>query len=214
MSKDKIVWINLRVISAFSAFAALNDPTQPHLAGVSVRVTADAVTYSATNGHVAVLKIEPNDCAPDWTGEVIVPAAACKGWKFKKREVGHGFLSPNGDSHFELFQPATGTGRSFLPVVGEYPDIRRYVPTRAGEGCAQFSGHYLAMFETLAAELGAGAPFVHHNGDGPAPVTFRAVERMIGIIMPIRREAHAGSKDQSGSFVPPAFLTAPAKIAA
>lgn len=85
------------------------------------------------------------------------------------------------------------------PIDGTYPDWRRVLPAKATGELAQYSGHYMADFHTIAGLLSDSkspmAPIVHHNGTGFTLVT-RLGAGALGVIMPVRYDiedmAHPG----------------------
>ncbi len=77
------------------------------------------------------------------------------------------------------------------PVVATYPDWRRIVPSELSGETAQFNPAYIAdmgkIGETLTSKRKSGlSAHVHHNGDGPAGVTFPGCKDAFAILMPIR----------------------------
>ena len=77
------------------------------------------------------------------------------------------------------------------PVDGSYPDWRRVVPSDLSGVTAQFQPVYIAdmgkIGETLTGKRKNGLPaHIHHNGEGPAGVTFPGCDDAFAVLMPIR----------------------------
>ena len=80
---------------------------------------------------------------------------------------------------------------SCKPVDGSFPDWRRVVPTELNGETAQFNPAYVADMGKIGVLLfGRGKPVlsaqIHHNGEGPAGVTFASCEDAFAVLMPIR----------------------------
>lgn len=76
-------------------------------------------------------------------------------------------------------------------VDGSFPDWRRVVPTELTGETAQFNPAYVADMGKIGEILfGRGKPVlsaqIHHNGEGPAGVTFGSCEDAFAVLMPIR----------------------------
>lgn len=77
------------------------------------------------------------------------------------------------------------------PIDGSFPDWRRVIPSELTGVAAQFQPHYVADMgkigllltgkrkDTLPAQI-------HHNGDGPAGITFPHAPEAFAVLMPIR----------------------------
>ena len=77
----------------------------------------------------------------------------------------------------------------YEPIDGTYPDWRRVVPGMDPSNvAAQFNPAYVGDMGKIAKLLGSksGSAVIHHNGDGPAGVTFGGREDCFAVIMPLR----------------------------
>lgn len=77
------------------------------------------------------------------------------------------------------------------PIDGTYPDWRRVVPSDLSGDAAQFNPAYVADMGKIGDLLrgkrkGALSAHIHHNGEGPAGVTFPEIEDAFAVLMPIR----------------------------
>lgn len=86
------------------------------------------------------------------------------------------------------------------PVDGVFPDWRRVVPSEITGTIAQFNPIYVADMGKIGVLL-AGKPkryshsagltaHIHHNGEGPAGVSFPGVDDAYAVLMPIRGAYH------------------------
>lgn len=86
------------------------------------------------------------------------------------------------------------------PVDGNYPDWRRVVPNADLSGeTAQFNASYIADLAKMGALMigkkgkdSGMTYYLHHNGNGPAGVTFPGCEDAFAVLMPYRTKAEAG----------------------
>ena len=77
------------------------------------------------------------------------------------------------------------------PIDGTYPDWRRIVPSDLTGVTAQFNPAYIADLGKMGDLLrgkrkGSLAAHIHHNGEGPAAITFPEVDDCFAVLMPIR----------------------------
>jgi DNA polymerase-3 subunit beta len=77
------------------------------------------------------------------------------------------------------------------PIDGSYPDWRRVVPSDLTGVTAQFNHTYVADMGKIGMLLrGQRKPsldaHIHHNGEGPAAITFPEVDDCFAVLMPIR----------------------------
>jgi DNA polymerase-3 subunit beta len=68
---------------------------------------------------------------------------------------------------------------------GVFPDYTRVIPDKCSGVTAQFNAKYLSDMQGVANILDAQHPCIHHNGNGPALVSF-GLEPIFGVIMPVR----------------------------
>lgn len=142
----------------------------------------------ATDGHrLFCAKIDLEGVAPfdGW----IIPAAAIKR-----------ALTGNKAPTIDL-SPARLGDVAYEPIDAQYPDWRRVLPDDDLSGAtAQFNPSYIADFGKIGDILagkkkGSILPCqVHHNGDGPAGITFSANDACFGVLMPIR-SSYANTAD-------------------
>lgn len=79
------------------------------------------------------------------------------------------------------------------PVDGSYPDWRRVMPDADGLSgeVAQFNPAYIADMGKIGVILRGKRKnsldaHIHHNGEGPAGVTFPEIDNAFAVLMPIR----------------------------
>ena len=77
------------------------------------------------------------------------------------------------------------------PIDGTYPDWRRVVPSDLSGVTAQFNPNYVADLGKMGVLLRGKRKnsldvHVHHNGDGPAAITFPEIAYAFAVLMPIR----------------------------
>lgn len=132
----------------------------------------------STNGHVMFCgKIDLTDVAPfdGW----IIPREA-----IKRAVTGYK------DSTIEISPTRVGDIAT-QPVDGTYPDWRRVLPDETSGEVAQFNPDYIAdvgkMGDLLRGKRkGSLSAHIHHNGEGPAGVTFPEIDDAFAVLMPIR----------------------------
>lgn len=79
------------------------------------------------------------------------------------------------------------------PIDGFYPDWRRILPNADGltGETAQFNPAYIADMGKIGVTLrgkrkGSLDAHIHHNGEGPAAITFPEIDNAFAVLMPIR----------------------------
>lgn len=77
------------------------------------------------------------------------------------------------------------------PIDGIFPDWWRVVPTELSGVTAQFNPAYIADLGKMGDLLrgkrkGSLAAHIHHNGEGPAAITFPEIDDCFAVLMPIR----------------------------
>jgi hypothetical protein len=80
---------------------------------------------------------------------------------------------------------------SCRPIDGAYPDWRRVVPDELSGETAQFNPPYIADMGKIGDILtgkrrNSLSAHIHHNGEGPAGVTFPDCTDAFAVLMPIR----------------------------
>lgn len=165
-----------------------------YLVGICVDARASDVTLVTTDGHrmltypVAADAIE--GLAP---GEYIIPREALEAVKPAKAGRTTLPITIEIDVVNGRENKITGATSVVTPLIdGKYPDWRRVMPAKATGEPAQYNGHYMADFHTIAGLLSDSkspmAPIIHHNGTGSALVT-RLGAGALGVIMPVRYDA-------------------------
>jgi DNA polymerase III subunit beta len=137
----------------------------------------------STDGHRAFVgKIDLTD-VPAFDGWIIcrdVLKRALTG--YKARDI---VISP------------TRTGNiACKPVDGVFPEWRRVVTSELSGVTAQFNNAYVGDFgkiDKLLAGRTVPSAHIHHNGDGPAGVTFPDIQNAFGVLMPVRGDDTAGA---------------------
>lgn len=180
--------INIATLKAVN-LAASTEETRYYLCGVYVEVTAKTVTYTATNGHILLSRredsVEPNTLIGAW----IIPSAFIKTAKPNKYiDIATMTTIAGPNDGVRLAFDGTITGM-VAPIDGSFPDYRRVLPATVDGKPGQYDGNYTAVMAKFAKALGLGYAHIHHNGDGPAPVTFNSHQGVFGVIMPLRANA-------------------------
>ena len=154
---------------------ASTEQARYYLNGVYVDPTGFLVS---TDGHRAfVSKIDIID-APSFDGWIIPRDAlkrALTGYKADTIEI----------------SPTRVGDVATQPIDATYPDWRRVVPSELSGVVAQFNPAYIADMGKIGDLLrgkrkGALAAHVHHNGEGPAGITFPEIDDAFAVLMPIR----------------------------
>lgn len=157
-----------------------------YMVGILVDVTPTAVTLVATDGHRLLAVPADDDATRPPPGQYIIPRDAIESVRPCKagRTPLPLELAIEG-GRFTITGATTVTGAL---VDGRYPDWRHVTPAAATGEPAQYNGHYMADFMTVAGLLlgskAPHAPIIHHNGAGPALVT--GLGDALGVIMPVR----------------------------
>ena len=154
-----------------------------------------ALVAVATDGHRL---LAANILPCDETGEP-VDVPKFDGWiiprdALKKALAGH-------KARLILVSPDRIGDVSYTPIDGTFPDWRRVVPAEVSGVAAHFNANYVADFGKIYRLLTGNKtplPLLHHNGEGPAGVTFGTAERVIGVLMPVR---HDGTEWRPGNVV-------------
>ncbi|MFW6855321.1 DNA polymerase III subunit beta [Burkholderia gladioli] len=80
----------------------------------------------------------------------------------------------------------------FRPLEGIYPDYRRILATRVSGVVGHYDPDRLAVLKKIGNTLRRSKnaiPYVHHNGEGNAVITFGCLPTFIGILMHDRNAA-------------------------
>ena len=114
--------VNVRALAA-CATAASRETSRPYLCGVHILRDATGITYSATNGHVAILLHKADGGGEEI--DLIVPSElclipGCTAPVYEEMVIGEGDLPS-----------LQVNGRVGHAISGPFPDLFRLVPTRA-----------------------------------------------------------------------------------
>lgn len=177
--------VNIRILKAVAACAASNEETRYYLKGVFVEMQPGVTRYTATDGRI--LAIHEAASETEISGSWIVPLETIRAIKLLSKDAGDAMLTANEDGSLKLSRH-DGSAVVFRPVDGTFLDYKRVIPQSTDGFIAQFNGELLARIEKFSKDMGIGAPFIHHNGGGPAPVSFMESENSLVVVMPMRRQ--------------------------
>lgn len=99
-------------------------------------------------------------------------------------------------AHDIVISPTRTGDIACQPIDGVFPDWRRVVPSELSGITAQFNNAYVGDFGKIDKLLsGRAVPraHIHHNGDGPAGVTFPDIDNAFGVLMPVRADDTYGA---------------------
>ncbi len=182
----EVAIINLRVLAALAPFTGKDDDRY-YLQGVCIEIDARSVTYIGTDGVRLMAyreDLEPDDEDHELVGTFIIPAVHCKAIKLGKDDEGRATLARSGKDRLTIAKGFVDV--TFLPIDGVYPHWRRVLPRGASGVPAQFDLKRLADVDKFAKSLSLSAPFIAHNGSGPAFVWFSGHPNVFGMVMPVK----------------------------
>lgn len=197
--------LNLHALKAANK-AASSEETRYYLQGVRVEVTADTITYVATNGHVLFAYQEPakHTSTEPLLGSWTIPSAVIAKMKCPKY---NSRSKLKGDPNYaratfafegDVINSQFGDDKhTFKPVDGTYPDWRRVVPadTDPKKPHLNYNPDYLVALkragEIMGQSLNYGNFNMSYNGEGPALITYSSVENAFAVIMPYRADTAA-----------------------
>ena len=162
---------------------ASDEQIRYYLRGVYIDPTGFIVS---TDGHRAFIgRIDLTD-VPAFDGWIV-----CK-------DVLKRALTGNKAATIDLSPTRTGDV-ACQPIDATYPDWRRIVPGDLSGATAQFQTGYIADMGKIGALLTGKrknglAAHIHHNGDGPAGVTFPGFDGAFAVLMPIRSSHTDGTE--------------------
>jgi len=123
--------------------------------------------------------------------ELDADQAPFDGWIIPREAIKQALAGHKTDT-IEITQTRVGVV-SCKPIDATYPDWRRVLPSDTPNNVpAQFNPAYVADFGKIGDLLsgkrkGSILPCeIHHNGDQPTAITFRADPSCFGVLMPIR----------------------------
>ena len=167
-----------------------------YLNGVCVDVRNGAATLVATDGHrLLAVPVLADDVESAIDGQYIIARDvldAVKPCKAGKHSLP--LTIEIVDARITITGATTATNST---MDERFPDWRRVTPTSANNEPAQYQPEYIASFGKIG-ELFGGKNVkcvIHYNGMGAALVTFPTSEAL-GVIMPMRVNAEAGSAVQ------------------
>ena len=168
-----------------------------YLNGVCVDVRNGAATLVATDGHrLLAVPVLADNVENAIDGQYIIPRDVLDAVKPVKLSL-RGTL-PLTIEIVDTRITITGATTAASPTIdGCFPDWRRVTPATANNEPAQYQPEYIASFGKVGELLGGKKVkcVIHYNGMGAALVTFPTSEAL-GVIMPMRVNAEAGSAVQ------------------
>lgn len=192
--------LNIHALKAANKSASV-ESTRPYLHGVCVTVTAETITYVATNGHILFAYQEParHTSTEPMLGEWIVPSTVIAKMKCPKYNSRRALKDDPGYARCTVVQNITGHWSSqfgddchvFEMIDGTYPDWRRTIPmtTDASAPVHNYNPDYLVALKRAGEIMGEHNGFaVSYNGQSAALVGYSNVEGAIAVIMPYRCE--------------------------
>jgi hypothetical protein len=201
--------IDPAILRAALLFAGKDDPCCPYLNGVRIEADATGVKAIATDGKRAfVAQCESVRREPvAFTIERDALESALKLHGKSPMRIRLVYDRPEWPDPerpgVTIVGPAIvtiGQVQSMDHESDHYPYWRRVIPEHVSGELAQFNADYLADCSKAREILGTGevpAMFeIHHNGNGPAPVSLR--DDVLAILMPFR--------DEHSEYAPPQWL--------
>jgi len=188
--------INLKALKAV-ACAASDEGTRYYLKGVFVEFQAEAVTYTATDGHRLLAAQTAFVEGHSVSASAIVPLSLIDRIKLGKRDTGAALMRIEDKEQGTVVVTIEYLGASYseAAIHATYPDVRCVVPASVSGEVASFNSLYLASFEKARAiatgdKLGPHI-VVSHNGGSPALVNMSIFKdqhgfEIFGVIMPMR----------------------------
>lgn len=173
-------YIDNAVIRAASLFTGKGKDGRAYLAGLFFEFEDGSLRVTATDGHrlftgIAATDVPENERFPDMIipNEALKRAAAPKKTTAIPMEV--------------VGETCTINGVLFDPIDMSFPDWRRLNPGVPSGEKAFYDPAYVGDFAKAANELGVKYPYIGHNGDNPALVSFGDRTDCLALIMPVRR---------------------------
>lgn len=180
--------MNITIDSKFLYAMAVTSPFKDYrfyINGVCIAIKNNNVTLKATDGHSAIainLGVFTTDL-PD--GEWIIASNFIK--QINKAKV-------QGPVLIEIEGNIVSANATFSDNVidGKFPDLARVFPRSISNVVAQFDPLFVSKFYKIG-EILNDVPYVHHNGDNTALVTFKS-NNIIGCILPLNRASFSYDK--------------------
>ena len=175
--------------------AASKQDVRYYLNGISVEPDLAGATLISTDGHrihvVRVTISEGGAASMDYSGApFIVPRDACEVVCKGGKRMSESWVTISIDGPTMRLRRDDGLSVECSAIDGKFPEWRRIIPTRSDEerGAANFNPQYIMDASKAASELGSrfAYPFIRHNGDGPALVSFEGIDNFAAVIMPVR----------------------------
>jgi DNA polymerase-3 subunit beta len=151
---------------------------RPHLRGVRVDASGKLVSTDGHRMFVGKINLARSDVEP----------GSFEGWTICRDALKRALTGYKQDM-IEISPTRIGD-LSCQPVDGSFPDWMRVLPSEPTGDIAQFNPHYIADMGKIGALLtgsksGLNA-HIHHNGNGPAGVTFPGAGDAYAVLMPVR----------------------------
>lgn len=174
--------IDVNVLKAVNLSAG-TEKFRDYLNGVLLEIDAESVTYVATDGHRLMAVHRKVHERNTLTGYYILPRKDIDAIKLSKKSSPDATMTKSGA---DILIEYDGGKSIMKPIDGSYPDWRRVLPSKTDGTPAQYNGELLESFQKFGKLLYMGMPHLHHNGAGPAMVTFADHPEAFGVIMPLR----------------------------
>jgi DNA polymerase III sliding clamp (beta) subunit (PCNA family) len=171
--------INANLFLAAARFVSTEE-TRYYLKGVYVQHAAGGgLLYTATDGHRL---FHAHDLNAEMDGDARIvgitkPKFPAAWFKDSFLVWENGVLSNESKT---LLMPAA-------EVDGTFPEYTRVIPATTSGELAHFNYAYLADCQDAAKRCDLGTPFVHHNGEDPALITFDHAPAF-AVLMPLRMD--------------------------
>jgi DNA polymerase-3 subunit beta len=157
---------------------ANNEPVRPYLNGVRVDASGKLVSTDGHRMFVGAIDLAASDVEP----------GSFEGWTICRDALKRALTGYKQDT-IEI-SPARIGDLSCQPLDDSFPDWTRVLPSEPTGEIAQFNPRYIAdmgKIGTLLIGSKSGlTAHIHHNGNGPAGVTFPGAGDAYGVLMPIR----------------------------
>jgi DNA polymerase-3 subunit beta len=157
---------------------ANNEPVRPYLNGVRVDASGKLVS---TDGHrlfVGKINLAMSDVEP----------GSFEGWTICRDALKRALTGYKDD--MIVIGPTHIGYLSCQPVDGIFPDWMRVLPSEPTGEIAQFNPAYVADMGKIGTLLTGNRTgnlvHIHHNGNGPAGITFPGAGHAYGVLMPVR----------------------------
>ena len=180
--------INVKALKAVN-LAASTEQVRYYLNGVYLHLKSDHMIMVATDGKKMLAYRDDYDSPEDAQsakdfGSVIIPRDLINKIKLAKRgAVDTAEIEITKEKQITIKYCGDIFGAH--AVDGTFPAYQRVVPATVDNETAQFDAEYVSDLSKAGQVMGFGKPHIHHNGNGPAIVTFNN-DNFLGVLMPIK----------------------------